>query len=109
MAELLKSKATLNPQRLEAKVNFPDRVTDDGVRILDFEFGAAGDDVISRTIGVNQAATYISNVLTNVDTVVYKVNTVTKTLPFSVADTDTLEVTVTRTSAGVLSRVVLST
>ncbi len=77
--------------------------------ILDFEFGATGDNDIERDIGVNQAGDYVTNVLTNVDTVVYKIDTVVTELPFTLADGDTLKTTITRTVAATLSRVVLST
>lgn len=78
------------------------------IRILDFEYSALGDDDQDAEIGTNQVATYTSNALTNIATVVYKVNTVVKTLPFSVVDTDTLEVIITRTVADTLSRVILT-
>ncbi len=80
----------------------------DDARILDFEFGALGNDEIERNIGVNQAATYISNALTNIATVAYEVNSVVKILPFTVVDGDALKVTITRTVAATLSRVVLT-
>lgn len=44
--------------------------------------------------------TYTTNTLTNVATVVYKVNAVVKVLPFTVVDTDVLEITITRTAPG---------
>ena len=85
----------------------------DETRILDSEFGTAGDDEITSTIGVNQAGTYTSNTLTNVATVVYEVDDGggfdVVTLPFTVVNADILKRTITRTVAGVLSRVVVST
>jgi len=79
------------------------------VRILILTFGAAGDDDQAVEIEAEQAATYVSNTLTNVATVVYKVNTVVKTLPFTVVATDDLEVIITRTVPATLSKVKLST
>ncbi len=78
------------------------------VKQLDIIFGAAGDDDRSITVAANAVGTYTSNTLTNVATVVYKVNTVTKTLPITLALADTFLITITRTTAAVESEIVLN-
>jgi len=67
--------------------------------LLDFDASAA--DVQTITIGANQAGTMNSETLTtNVASVTYKVNAGTVTFPFSVVATDSLEVTIVRTTGG---------
>lgn len=64
--------------------------------VLDFD--ATALDVQSITIGAAQAGTMTGQTLTtNVTSATYKVNTVTKTFPFTVVATDVLEVTIVRT------------
>ncbi len=78
------------------------------ITTIDIEFGDLGDSDIERIIGANQASNFTTNVLTNVATVVYEINTVPTTLPFTLDIGDTFKTTITRTTAIVLSRVVLS-
>ena len=74
-----------------------------------FTFPATYDDSQDYEITAIEAATYTTEVLDNVATVVYKVNTVVVALPFTVANTDTLNVTITRTNAALKSTVILKT
>ena len=76
--------------------------------ILDFFYDVAGTDEITVVLTANQVGIYTSNALTNIDTVVYKVNTVVKTLPITLIDTDSFEVIITRTNPANDSRVVLN-
>lgn len=76
--------------------------------ILDFFFDSAGEDDLTVPLTSNQAGIYTSNILTNIATVVYKVNTVVKTLPITLVDTDDFEVIITRTNPVNDSRVVLN-
>ena len=80
----------------------------DFVKNIDAIFTATGTDTLSFTIGANQTGTYVSNTLTNVATVVYEVNSVVDTLPITVALSDTLDITITRTTASTLSEVILN-
>ena len=75
---------------------------------LEFMFPATYDNNIVVTAGANQAKTFTSNTNTNVASVVYKVNTVTKTIPFAVANGDTLEVIITKTNTALQSIVILN-
>ncbi len=74
--------------------------------ILDFEFGATGEDEMERTLGANQAGTYDLDAatLTNVATDVYEKNSVVVTGSQTFVATDTLKVTITRTVSSTLSR-----
>lgn len=74
-----------------------------------FTFPATYDDTQDYDITTVEAATYATNALDNVATVVYKVNTVVVTLPFSVVNGDTLNVTITRTNAALKSTIILTT
>jgi hypothetical protein len=74
-----------------------------------FTFPATYDDAQDYDITAVEAATYATETLTNVATVVYKVNTVVKTLPFTVVNTDTLNITITRTNAALKSTVIIKT
>jgi len=74
-----------------------------------FTFPATYDDSQDYEITAVEATTYTTEVLDNVATVVYKVNTVVVTLPFTVANTDTLNVTITRTNAALKSTVIIKT
>lgn len=74
-----------------------------------FTFPATYDDAQDYDITTVEAATYATNALDNVATVVYKVNTVVVTLPFTVVNGDTLNVTITRTNAALKSTVILTT
>lgn len=80
----------------------------DFLRQLNFVFSTTSTDSITFTAGPNQAGTYTGNTLTNVASVVYKVNTVVKTLPFAIADTDSVEVAIIRTIVGTQSIVILN-
>lgn len=64
---------------------------------LDVTFDSICLNVSTIIIGVNQIGIYRTNILTNVSTVAYKVNTIVQTLPFTVIDSDILEITITRT------------
>jgi hypothetical protein len=74
-----------------------------------FTFPATYDDAQDYDITTVEAATYATNALDNVATVVYKVNTVVVTLPFTVVNGDTLNVTITRTNAALKSSVIITT
>ncbi len=51
------------------------------------------------TAGADQAGNYINQVHTNVATVVYNLNGADVALPFTIAETDLLKITITRTTA----------
>jgi hypothetical protein len=57
-----------------------------------------GTDTLTATIVAATNETYTSNTLTNVTTVTYTLNGTPVTLPFAVANADTLIVTITRVS-----------
>jgi hypothetical protein len=57
-----------------------------------------GTDTLTATITAATNETYTSNTLTNVTTVTYTLNGTPVTLPFTVANADTLIVTITRVS-----------
>jgi len=57
---------------------------------LDYE---TGDDTITITIDANSAGTITTANTTGLTSVVYEVNAVVQTLPFTIANTDTLEIT----------------
>jgi len=66
-------------------------------------------DTLDYDITTVEAATYATETLDNVATVVYTVNSVVKTLPFTVANGETLNVTITRTNTALKSSVILTT
>ena len=77
-------------------------------RILEFVFPIAYDNNFVATIGTNQMATYTTSSLTNVNTIIYKKNTVVTTLPISTSISDTLEIIITRTNTALDSKVILN-
>ena len=78
-------------------------------KTLEFVFNAGFADDFTTTVGNNQAGIFTTNSLSNVTSVVYKVNTVTKTLPITLVAGDNLQVTITRTSTSTGSIVTLTT
>ena len=83
-------------------------LTESVYKEIEMEFLATYADTLSRTITVKSAGTYANETLTNC-TVVYTVNAVVKTLPFTVVDTDILTETITRTNPALYASVIITT
>lgn len=83
-------------------------LTESTYKEIEMEFLATYADTLSRTITVKSAGTYANETLTNC-TVVYTVNAVVKTLPFTVVDTDILTETITRINPALYASVVITT
>jgi hypothetical protein len=75
---------------------FPATVTGSSNVSLDFAFQAGFANNFVITISASRAATYVTQMLSNVDSLTYTVNGVAATLPFTVAINDTLLLTITR-------------
>lgn len=83
-------------------------LTESVYKEIEMEFLATYADTLSRTITVKSAGTYANETLTNC-TVVYTVNAVVKTLPFTVVDTDILTETITRINPALDAKVIITT
>lgn len=73
-----------------------------------FYFIATYDDYQLITADANAATTWTTETLTNVDTIAYEKNSVSASLPITLAVGDTLKITITRTNAALDSLVKLN-
>jgi len=83
-------------------------LTESTYKEIEMEFLATYADTLSRTITAKSAGVFANETLTNC-TVVYTVNAVVKTLPFTVVNTDILTETITRTNPALYASVVITT
>lgn len=72
------------------------------------QFPAYYKNYIDVTIDASSAGTYVDEVLTNVASVIYTVNTVPVTIPFSVVNGDILGIIITKTDCDCLALVELT-
>jgi len=67
---------------------------------MTFIYPVDNDDDTEATITTDQAAQFLTETLTNVASVTYKINAVVKTLPFTVVIGDVLNIAISRTISG---------
>lgn len=77
-------------------------------RSLNIQFLATYDDNITLTATADEATTWTTESLTNVATVAYEKNGGAASLPITLAVSDTLKITITRTNAALDSKVKLT-
>lgn len=69
---------------------------------------ATGNDTISITAGVDDAGTVTAQALTNADSAVYTLNAGVVTVPFAIANGDTLQIDIVRTNPALEAEVKLT-
>lgn len=82
--------------------------TESSYKEIELYFKATYDDNQEYTITSKSAGTYTTETLVNC-TVVYEVNSVVVTIPFTVVNTDTLKATITRTNPALDASVTITT